>query len=215
MRQIIFLILVTLTISLFPGVVKAQYNTSCPSIYGAKCPTGNLFIDKKIQNPTTGEFVETLNANEANFLIGQEINFKIEVKNTGNVELKNINIQDRLPTFTEFVSGPGKLDTGTNILSWVIGNLKPGESQFFDLKVKIKSDKGLPQKGMTCLTNFAEADTDKLSAQDMAGFCIQTQILGQATELPQTGVGETATLVMASFLTLLAGIFLFNKFKKI
>lgn len=215
MKYLLIFIIVLFSWVIFPSSVNAQYNASCPSIYGSACPAGNLFVDKKIKNPISGELVETLNANEVNFLVGQDLNFRVEVKNTGNVELKDVNVQDKLPSFVSFVSGPGKYNQADNTLSWSIASLKAGESQFFDIKVKVKADKGLPEQGMTCLTNYAQASVDRLSAEDMAGFCIQTKILGEVSELPQTGVKETVSLITLSFLTLFTGIFLLKRNKLI
>lgn len=169
-------------------------NPACPSVYGATCPAGQLTLDKKIQNPKTGELMEAINANDITFVADQEVNFRIEVKNIGSTNLNSILVQDILPGFVTFVSGPGNFDANSKTLSWTVDNLKAAESRFFSVKTKIKPQNELPQSSITCLTNFAQASKDNLSAKDTAVFCIQTpNVTGKgavlpAEQLPKTGL---------------------------
>ncbi len=191
-----------------PAVAFAQYNPTCPSVYGAKCPTGNLFLDKKVKNPQTGELVESLSANDATFIPGQEVSFRIEVKNTSSGDLNNIQVQDKFPDFLEYVSGPANFDQSTRTITWNIDKLKQGEFKLFDIKGKIVEGKGFPNSGMSCLTNHSQAKTDQQIAQDTAVFCVQTKVLPATTELPKTGPKETALLMTVSLWALLmAGYF--------
>lgn len=198
-----------------PTTVFAQVNPSCPSIYGAKCPTGVLFIDKKVKNPQTGELVESLSANGPTFLPGQEVSFRIEVKNNGLADMHNIQVQDKLPDFVDFISGPGSFDKGAKALTWNIDKLKPGEFKLFDVKIQVKTQKDLPDLDLPCVTNFIQVQQDKNIAQDSAVFCIQTKVLGTVPELPKTGPQETAIILIGSSTLLIMSIYLFLKGKRL
>lgn len=210
MKKIILLALFACFI-MSPGQVNAQFNPACPSVYGAKCPTGNLFIDKKVRNPQSGEFIESLSSNGPTFLPGQEVQFRIEVRNNGNAELQGIQVQDRLPDFVEFVSGPGNFSNRT--LSWTIDRLGAGEFRLFDVKVRING-KGIAD-GITCLTNFSSAQKDQMSAQDSSVFCVQTKVLGVTSELPRTGPAQTGLVLLASVGMLGASGFFYRKLRRV
>lgn len=215
MLKKISFILIALFATAFFYTDMASADISCPNVYGANCPVGNLILDKKVRNPKTGELVDALSANSSNFLAGQEVNFRIEVKNTGSAEINNISVQDILPEFVDFISGPGNFDKGSRKLSWGIDKLSGGESKFFDIKVKVKSGKDLPSMDISCVTNFAEAKKDNMVSQDTATFCIQTKVLGVTKELPKTGFGNTEKTLLISVLMLTASGYLLKRFKTV
>ncbi len=190
---------------IFPNPIFAQYNSSCPSVYGAQCPTGNISINKTIQNPQTGEYVDALSANGPNFLPGENVKFKIEVTNKGNSDLNNIHVTDKFPQFLEFVSGPVQFDSNSHSLSWTIDKLSPGDSQYFDITAKIAST-NLPDVNISCITNFAEAQQDQQIAQDTVPFCFQTKVLGTSTTLPKTGPSYTEMIFGLSLFSLAAAL---------
>jgi len=168
---------------------------NCQNIYGVNCPTGNLFLNKQIRNPQTGEFVDSLSSNGPTFLPGQEVDFRIIVQNTGSSELDNINVQDQFPSFLDFTSGIGNFNQSSRVLSWSIGSLGAGASQTFDIRTHLENSNVFPSSGITCLTNSSQATTSNQVANDTAVFCVQTQILGTAQVLPETGPSGTEILL--------------------
>lgn len=216
MKRAVFVSIFVLSFFLLtPTVTFGQVNPSCPSVYGAKCPSGVLFIDKKVKNPQTGELVESLSANGPTFLPGQEVSFRVEVKNNGSADMSNIQVQDKLPDFVDFISGSGNFDKSSRTLNWNIDKLKPGEFKLFDLKVQVRTSKDLPDLGLSCVTNFAQAQQDKNIAQDSSVFCIQTKVLGAVPELPKTGPQETTIILIGSSTLLIMSIYLFLKGKRL
>lgn len=197
---------------ILPNTIFADEN-NCSSTYGDKCISGNLEVNKFVKNPQTGELVGSLSSNGPSFLAGQEVNFRVEVKNTGSNNLSNIKVTDKLPDLVDFVSGPGSLDKNTKILTWYVDDLNGGQSKIFDIKTKVKSSKDLPDLGIDCLTNFAKAQKDSMIGQDSSAFCIQTKILGAVTELPKTGQSTLQELLIGSLLMLAASVILIKKFK--
>ena len=184
-------------------------DSSCVSAYGATCPSGQLFIEKKVQNPKTGELVNVLSSSTATFAPEGEINFRIEVKNTGSANLSGTFVQDRLPGSIKFISSnPGSnFDQSNNILSWNIDNLGAGESRFFQVKFAVKAKADL-NFDIACMTNFVQAQKDANVAQANALFCIQAQALKTMTplkEIPKTGTREV--------IWVLAGLLVFLGFR--
>lgn len=198
MRKLLPVFLVALVLILSPARALADYFVP----QGAGQPVAQLVLNKQVQNPQTGLFVENLTVTDAHFLPGQEVNFRIEVRNTGGNELKEINVKDVLPDFVDFVSGSG---------NFVVDKLGAGESKSFDMKIKIRAQVDLPKNQLTCLTNLAQASVNQIFTQDTSVFCIETQVLGIAGELPKTGPGNVLPVLLASSFSLIMSIFLFKK----
>lgn len=201
---------------LFVTPVNASgYNSNCPQIYGADCPTSSLIIDKKIQHPQTGELLDTLSSSSVTFLPGQEVTFRIEVKNTGNTDLWNVQATDKLPDYVVFITGPGTYDSGSRSVNWIIDKIAPGETKQYFIKVKVKNADQLPNLSLTCITNFTEARRDNLVAQDTATFCIQSKVLGVVKVLPRTGVSLFDILLGMTVVSAGLSIFFIKKNAKI
>lgn len=194
-----FIVVLSIFLTIFK-VVLADTNPACPTVYGAACPAGALFLDKKVQHLKTGEFVDTLSAADVTFPPSQEVNFKIEVKNTGAATLNSIQVQDKLPAELNFISlsVTGNFDSNSRTVNWTIDTLNPGESRFFQIKGQVKPQNELPQTDTLCVSNFAQAKKDVAVASDSAVLCIQTQALKVApvTELPKTGPKELVYLLL-------------------
>lgn len=156
-------------------------------------PTSQISMNKLVQNPSTGQFVDNLNSTEFKFLPKQEVLFRLEVKNNGQTDLNNIQVKDRLPDFLDFISGPGTFDEASKTLNFNIDKLSPGESKVFDLKASVKTI----DMGSICVTNFAEAKVNNLIAQDTAVICIEKKVLGEVTKLPVTGPSSLLIIIFS------------------
>lgn len=174
-------------------------------------PVSQISINKLVKNPQTGLFVENLNFNDPRFLPEQEASFRLEVRNSGQTELANIQIKDKLPDFVEFVSGPGIFDPSSQMLNFTIDKLRGGESKAYELKVRVKKADSLPANTATCITNFAEGRVNELVSQDTAVFCIETRVLGVTRELPVTGVSNSIPLFLSSIFLLATSFFILRK----
>lgn len=183
---------------LFSAPVKAS---DCVTTYGATCPSKQIFIEKKVQNPKTGEMVNVLSSTDATFAPDNEINFRIEVKNTGTADLSNISVKDQLPSSLNYISSTpsGSFDANNNTLNWTIDNLGRDQSRFFQIKAQVKPQRDL-NFDMSCVTNFVEAKVDDQHAQANAAFCIQTQVTPApvVTEMPRTGIPAVAWALSAT-----------------
>lgn len=184
-----------------------------PSAYGAvyggvTCPPSvGLTIDKKVQNPSTKDFVDNLGINDMRFGAEQNILFQLVVKNTGNKQLDQVIVKDVFPQFLSFTGGQGNFDENTRTISFEVDDLKSGESRTFTLSGKVVSAKKLPDEDVTCVINQAFATTNGVSTSDNASFCIQTTVTskGGLPIFPPSQVSTTPA-TGAEMLTLLGFI---------
>lgn len=175
------------------SIAKAGYGEVTP-------PTPKIMVEKWVWNPGSNSFVENLSVNQFLFLPDQEVAFKVEVKNTGNKDLDNVEVNDRLPNEVIFVSGPGDYNPDKHTLTFKIDKLSVNESKAYELKAKIKSADSLPSN-VFCTSNLAEVRADNMVSQDTTSFCAQKKVLGVVKELPKTGPGS---LVMMLGLTIIS-----------
>lgn len=209
MKKILFAFILSLALVFAPTSALADYFVP----QGGGQPVAQLVLNKMVKNPQNGQYVENLTITDAHFLPEQEVTFRIEVRNAGGNELKNVNVKDKLPDFVDFVSGPGNFDNKDRSLNFVIDRLGPGESKTFELKTKVRAEKALPNNQLTCLTNLAQASVNQIFTQDTSVFCIETQVLGVAKELPKTGIGTTVLTFVGSIMLLGLSLVLFKKAK--
>ncbi|MBI2012108.1 DUF11 domain-containing protein [Candidatus Daviesbacteria bacterium] len=168
-------------------------------------PSKKIFLDKQVFNPTQtkggtgGGFVDNLTLDQNAFLPGQEVVFKVTVKNILNEDLRSLTVTDRLPQEVSFVSTTaGTYNSNTHTVTFVIDNLKVNETRSFELKVKIKEANQIPSN-VFCMSNLAQVTGENMSEQDTSSFCVQKQVLGVVQELPKTGVASTAVLISSVF----------------
>lgn len=200
-----------LMFTLLVFIPEVSADVSCPHVYGAQCPSGNLLIDKKVRHPQSGEFIDSLSSSDATYLPEQEVKFRVEVKNTGGQDLFDVKVEDRLPEFVDFLAGTGDFDQNTKTLKWTIDKIAPNESKFFEIRVKVKPVKDLPDLSINCVTNHVKSFKDNLFAQDTSAFCIQSKILGVTQVLPKTGPNLTEIAIIGSILSSTLAIFFAKK----
>ena len=160
------------------NTVKGSYNkddktsktdTAVVKVEGKVCKDG-FTIDKKVKD-ASGNYVEstTLKA-------GDTAHYRIEFKNVGENDLKNVVIKDKLPASMTYVKGSTKVgdkavadgiisDAGINI-----GTVAAGKSVYIYFDAKVNAGVGEDCKDVT-LTNIAEGkynNDDKTSKTDTA-----------------------------------------------
>lgn len=186
----LFAIIAGLLFLILPQPAFAQYVVQTPS------PNSQININKLVQDPRNGNFVENLNSNEFLFGVNQEIDFRLDVRNTGQTDLNNIAVSDTLPAQLAFLSGPGAFSDSTNTLNFSVDKLSPGETKTFVVKSKVRTT----FEGNVCVTNFSQASVNNLVSQDTAVVCLGKAILPSLRELPKTGVSSVALYLSTSLL---------------
>lgn len=164
------------------GFANAAGESNCQTIYGGGEVCSNRIkftIDKKVLIPNKSDFVDNLGANDVKFQPGQQVTFKIIVKNTGDRKIDRLDVRDTLPSYITFVSGVGTYDKNTNMLSYAISNLEKGATNEQTFVGVIAATDKLPQNQSTvCLTNHAQAtDNNGIIAKDSAGLCVEKGII--------------------------------------
>ncbi len=169
---------IALTLALSGTANAAGYGYGCQPIYGGgqTCLTqGNVLVNKTVQNPSTGAFVENLSVNDPRYAPSGTITFQISVTNTGQSVLSKITVTDTLPLYVSFVSGPGTFDNGTKKVTFQLMNLAPNETRVFTLQGQVSGTNGLPSnQTVTCDVNQVEATSDNGQASKAnSQFCIE------------------------------------------
>lgn len=183
MRKILALFVSILLFASSAGFVFAD--VSCQPVYGGgqNCITiGNLSVNKKVQNPATGAFVDNMGTNDTHFTASQTVNFQVSITNTGNTAISQTTVRDIFPNLVNFNSGSGNFDSNTKTLAFTLDNLNPSETRNFAIQGKVVDANSLPQ-GVTCVVNqvTATANTGQMS-QDSSQFCIERQVATTTTK---------------------------------
>lgn len=201
----------TLTSLLLTPTVHAKYVVE----EAPKQPV-QLFFNKLVKNPELAKtpdkdpFVKSIT--DFKFTPDSEVTFKLEIKNTTQNELNNIQIKDKIPDLLDFVSGPGSFDaTTTRTLNISVDKLAVNETKSFEFKAKVKFSNNLAPNTPVCLTNSAEARVNELFTQSNADFCIENKVLSTTEGLPRTGVSNTVAIFALSTLSLFSAIYFLGK----
>lgn len=173
----------------------------CESQYGGGevcVRTGKLQIDKEVKNPTDGLFIDNLGLTSYKFASGEEITFRLEIKNVGDATFSKVNVKDSLPEYLEKLSGD---------LEFEISDLTVDETEAREIKAKVT---GLPNdKTIVCVVNTAEAWSGDEHDKDTAQVCLEKKVLAA---VPVTG--PSSWLLLISLIAGLIGLSLI-KFSKI
>src|SRR5579872_7011788 len=194
MKQKLALPVLTLTAALFlsaaPAALADGYGTlpygqvNCQPGYGnANCTPQTVLINKLVQNPQSGAFVNNLGVNDPKYNPGQNVTFHLEVSNPSVNDLQNVTVTDTLPQYISFVSGPGSFDSGSNKLTFTIADLPAGQNQEFTVVAKTADSNNLPSnQGVTCVTNQANASAAGAQSSATSQFCITNNVLNASTK---------------------------------
>lgn len=173
---------------IFFSPISAFANVSCQPIYGGgqNCiTTGKISINKTVQNPQNGQFVDNLSVNDPKYSPNQTVNFQISVTNTGSSQVPQLIVKDVFPNYVTFSAGPGNFDNNSKTLTFIAYNLNPNETRNFAIQGKIVDTNKLPSDTITCVINQSTLTaTDSSQAQDNSQFCIQKEQIMTKGGLP-------------------------------
>jgi len=157
--------------------------------------TGELQIDKEVRDPDTGNWVDNLGLTSHRFFNGDEVVFRLRIKNTGDERFSKVEVSDTLPSHLELVSGD---------LNFEISDLDPGEEEIREIKTRVKN---VSEDEVVCEVNAAEVEANSEHDRDTSQVCMGKKVLG-VTTLPSTGAAETGAMLGFGLISTLAGLVL-------
>jgi len=154
-------------------VSQIQYNAS-------------LAIDKKMKNISRGDTSWT-DGPLTNAGPQQILGIQIEIKNTGNAQATNVNVQDILPSRLYYRSGTTKVD-GVSVNDGIIygqnmGTLAPGQTKTIYFEANLGMEREFLPRGNFSLINTATVSATNIS-QLQDNVIINGSYNGCSTENP-------------------------------
>lgn len=196
-------------VSLFSSLLLASGVSAavrCETQYGGKevcVKTGQLQINKEVFDPQNKKFVDNLGLNDHRFAPGEEITFKLQIKNTGDNTLSKVTVSDILPSLVELSSGE---------LSFELKDLTVGKTEEREFKAKVvAADKFPNDKNLVCVVNLAEAKSDSEKDRDTAQVCLEKKAGVPAKALPPTGPENSLMMLSAALIFLISGLYFVSK----
>lgn len=141
-----------------------------------------ISIDKKVRSIGDTQYYDNIESSVETFYENDVIEFQINVKNTSDKALNNINVKDILPKYLSLVFYPGTFNADQNIVEWNIDTLASGESKPYLIRAKINNSTSL--NVLTKQTNKAETGVDGKYDSDNASYFI-----GKVS-VPATGASD-------------------------
>lgn len=195
-------------------------NDTCTDQYGAEvpCPSINLTINKQVQDPENGEYVE--NVTTAKFNQGDKVNFKLIVSNTSGETFHNVKVTDTVPenvladdADTDFVNKDGKkvftVSGDKKSVEFTVDELPAGKTVTMFIFAHLVGP--YPAEDQFCRDNWANVTADERPNGDknFARFCVTNKV-GAAQKLPVAGV-EDLVYVLPFIATGAGGLALLRK----
>lgn len=180
-KLVTFFLLATGYLLLATNINAQQYGQ-----YGPYNPSQYILIDKVVSKPNQShnnlsdyEYVDNLSPSDSRFSAGNEVFFRLKVKNTSSIKIYNVTVKDFVPYYLEPISGPGTYDSNNRTITFNAGDFEVDEEKYYYLKMQVFSQDRLPSdKGLFCLTNNAEARNDHVYDHDSSQLCIEKQVSG-------------------------------------
>jgi len=213
MKKLLAFFIFVLSLVFCATSVSAQYGQ-----YGPPPSSLNIFINKLVGIPAPSNtdtnninFVDNLSSSDPRFSAGQDVFFKLIVKNTSSATLTSVTVTDIVPSFIEPIEGPGSFDTTSRVITINAGDFGVNEEKDYILKMRVDNQNQLPtDKGLFCLINTAQASGNGVSDQDTAQLCIEKQVTS-VSNVPTAGPEMGVLLLSLEGIAIGAGIILKKK----
>ena len=199
------------------ALVSPVMAKKCHTVYGGGevCETCRIRIDKEIWNPAENAYWDNIDSNDYTFKAGEEVKFKMVVKNISDFRVDNIKVEDSLPDYLVFSSS--KTDSGHNLeyrsdghyVIYFLGGLDKNEEELIELRVKVKNENDIPV-GISPLTNKAKVySDDQCSDTDYVNMAISREgkapVLG--AKAPETGSNSMILMAQGIGFLVMAGAY--------
>ncbi len=162
------------------GTVPGCNNYSGYVIFQVHVDQPNFEIQKQVSKAGTNQYASQITA-----MPGDEVQYKIQYKDTGTTQQNNVVIKDALPAGVTYENGTTQIATSATGGKWVatndgitsadginIGSYIPGGNAYLKFTAKITSNDQLAQCGLNTLVNTATADTANGSKSSSANVIV-------------------------------------------
>lgn len=162
------------------GKVPGCYEYSGYVTFKVKVDQPNFEVQKQVSAFGKNTFVEsvTVKANE-------QVEYKIQYKNTGTTQQNDVVIKDQLPTGISYVAGSTKLASSASNGQYVsvadgittstginIGSYAPNGNAYIKFTAKVTDNSKLEKCGVNTLINKATVETNNGSKNDTANVVV-------------------------------------------
>lgn len=182
-----------ITVIAYIGSNKTAY-AGCESYYGGEtCIYNKSFeIDKDVRIEGKDEWKDKVTDVDED----ETVEFRIRIKNVGEIEVDNMKYDDSLPEEMERVGGSG--------LTEYWNDFEPGERVEYIIKAKVKSNEYDRKNFEKCIVNKVELEwDDHFEGSDTATVCYGD---AEITELPETGPTAGIVLAISGMISILGGM---------
>jgi uncharacterized repeat protein (TIGR01451 family) len=110
--------------------------------YGDETPSYSILIDKTVaipnsSNTNSNSYVDNLSPSDPRFHAGNDVWFKIKVKNTSTQNLTAVTVKDYVPAYILPLEGPGTWDLENRVITWNAGDFNVDEEKTYYIKMRV------------------------------------------------------------------------------
>lgn len=161
----------------------------------------NFEIQKTVSKDGQNQY-----AKQVSVLPGDQVQFKIQYKNTGTMQQDNVIVKDTLPAGLSYVAGTSYISNSTTNSQWKatndgitttglnIGSYAPGGNAYLKFTAKVANNDELQNCGVNTITNTAEANTPNGSKSDTAGVQVTKTCNTPTVQVCNQNTGQIITV---------------------
>ena len=140
----------------------------------------NFTVEKQVSKAGENKYSEQVTA-----LPGEEVEYKIQYKNTGTTQQNDVVIKDKLPAGVSYVNGTTQFSNSKTNSQWKatddnnvvgrginLGAYAPNGNVYVKFKAKVTDNDKLEKCGVNTLVNTATAETNNGSKSDTANVVV-------------------------------------------
>ena len=207
-------VLAFLCVTSFAKATDTQYGSYGPS------PIQSVIIDKMVNRPDNGSYVDNLSPSDPRFSPGHDVWFQLKVKNPNDQTLYGVTVKDFVPDFLDVLATPGSYNTDNRTITIDAGDFGGQQEKIYVIHARVVGSGSIPDnKGTFCLINRAQAYNSSVSDEDTAQFCVEkpttttstTTTVTNVTRIPSTGPEMGLALIGLNMLGLSMGLYLRKK----
>lgn len=170
--------------------------------YNIKVDQPNFEMKKQVAKKGTTDWKESIDAKA-----GEEVDYRIEYKNTGTTVQNDVVIKDVLPQGVTYVAGSTSISNAASDFKWRvstnnevtkgglnIGNYAAGGGAYVKFTAKMPSNDSLKICGTNTLVNKATAETNNGNKSDTANVVVNKECAPEKITVCEIDTKKTVTV---------------------